>query len=87
VFLGWCKGPGFTLEKLQGTRVFEAFFPWTLQGPHVAASLRLMALGALTVDPLITHRFGPEDAGEAYDFIRRARDQYVGILLDWGRKP
>jgi L-iditol 2-dehydrogenase len=85
VFLGWCKGPGFTLEKLQGTRVFEAFFPWTLQGPHVAASLRLMALGALPVDPLVSHRFSPQDAGAVYDFVRGARDQYVGILLDWGK--
>ena len=87
VFLGWCKGPGFNLERLQGTRVFEAFFPWTLQGPLVAASMKLMTMGALRVDPLITHRFRPEQAAEAYALARTARGDYVGILFDWRKTP
>ena len=86
LFLGWCKGPGFNLERLQGTRVFEAFFPWTLQGRFVVASMKLMAMGALQAEPLISHRFEPGRAAEVYDFVRTAREKYVGILLDWRRR-
>jgi threonine dehydrogenase-like Zn-dependent dehydrogenase len=83
VFLGVCRGAAFDLGRLQGTRVFEAFFPWTLQGDLVAASMKLMAMDALKVDPLVSHTFSPEQAVEAYELVRTARDRYTGILFDW----
>ena len=82
VFLGWCKGSGFNLEKFHG-RVFEAYFPWTLEGRRVLSSWRLMETEALKVDHLVTHRFSYRDAPDAYDLIYSAPDQYVGIMLDW----
>lgn len=86
VFLGCCSGPRFDLGRLQATRVFEAFFPWTLQGDLVAASMKLMTMGALKVDPLISHRYHPAQAAAAFELVRDARDRYTGILLDWRDK-
>jgi len=82
VFLGWYKGADFNLELLHG-RVFEAYFPWTLEGGRVLSSCRLLETGALKVDHLITHRFKAADAQAAYDLIYSAPEQYAGILLDW----
>jgi 3-hydroxyethyl bacteriochlorophyllide a dehydrogenase len=82
VFLGWYKGADFNLELFHG-RIFEAYFPWTLEGTRVVSSCRLMETGALKVDDLVTHRFKASDAQAAYDLIYRSPDQHVGILLDW----
>lgn len=82
VLLGWVKGKEFSLEAFHG-RIFEALFPWGLEGPRIASSWRLMNWGALKIDHLITHRFQAHEAQTAYDLIFEAPDQYVGILLDW----
>lgn len=82
VFLGWYKGADFNLETLHG-RVFEAYFPWTLEGARVLSCWRLMNTGALQVDHLITHRFPAEEAQKAYDLIYTVPEQYAGIMLDW----
>ena len=82
VFLGWCKGTDFNLELFHG-RIFEAFFPWGLEGPRISSAWRLMESGALKVSHLITHTFGVEDAQRAYELIYQAPQDYVGILLDW----
>ncbi|HUT23277.1 MAG TPA: zinc-binding dehydrogenase, partial [Sumerlaeia bacterium] len=82
VFLGWYKGADFNLETLHG-RVFEAYFPWTLEGARVLSCWRLMDAGAMQVDHLITHRFPAEDAQKAYDLIYAAPEQYAGVMLDW----
>ena len=82
VFLAWCKGADFNLPKFHN-RVHEAYFPWTLRGFRVAASMRLMQSGAMNIDPLITHRFNYADAQKAYDLIYASPEQYTGILLEW----
>lgn len=82
VFLAWYKGSDFCLGSMHGI-VFQAFLPWTLEGRLVAAAMKLMAMGALQVEPLISHRFAAKAAAEAYRFVYEARDQYTGILLDW----
>ena len=83
LFLGWCKGKGFDLELLQGGRVFEAYFPWTLEGRHAVSSMRLLASGALQVDHLITHRFAAADVRAAFDLAFGEPHRYTGILLQW----
>lgn len=81
VFLGWCKGD-CALERFHG-HIYEAYFPWTLEGKRVASSWRLMDTGALKVDHLITHRFKASEAQQAYDLIYAAPQEYVGIALNW----
>ncbi|MCE5328026.1 MAG: zinc-binding alcohol dehydrogenase [Planctomycetaceae bacterium] len=82
VFLAWCKGANFNLPCFHN-RVHEAFFPWTLEGRRVEATWRLMASGAMNIDPLITHRFKVADAPKAYEMIYAHPEQYTGIAIDW----
>lgn len=53
-----------------GRRVSELFFD-------------LLASGRFPVDGLITHRFAPDDAAEAYALTASHREQTMGVLLDW----
>ncbi|MCX5661428.1 MAG: zinc-binding alcohol dehydrogenase [Planctomycetota bacterium] len=89
VFLGYYKGADFNLGRLHGV-VYEGFFPWTLRGRHVAASLKLMAMGVLDPLPLISHRFPARDAAKAFEMILTPAPgnipaNYLGVLLDWRR--
>jgi threonine dehydrogenase-like Zn-dependent dehydrogenase len=43
----------------------------------------LLAAGRFRVDGLITHRFTPDAAAEAYDLTARQRAQTMGVLFDW----
>lgn len=83
VMLGWVKGSEFTMEKFHHFRVFEAFFPWGLEGPRIASTWRLMETEAFKIDHLITHRFEIEEAQAAYDLIFDAPQDYVGIVFNW----
>jgi 2-desacetyl-2-hydroxyethyl bacteriochlorophyllide A dehydrogenase len=85
VFLGWCKGADFALEKFHGQHVFSAYFPWTLEGPRVQHSWRMMLQGGINVEPVITHRMKVEEAPEAFRMIYEEPEEYVGIVLDWSR--
>jgi len=83
VFLGWCKGSDFAIERLQGQKIFEAYFPWTLEGPHVLHSLRMMQLGALLTEPMVTHRVAVSEAPAIYEMVLHAPDKYLGIVFNW----
>jgi L-iditol 2-dehydrogenase len=83
VFLGWCKGANFNLERFHGQKVFEAFFPWTLEGAHVLHSLRMLKQGGLRADPLITHRVDIGEAPPVYEKILNATEEYLGVVFNW----
>ena len=83
VFLGWCKGTDFNLEKFHGQAVFQAYFPWTLEGPHVQHSWRMMKQGGIKVEPVITHRVRVSEAPAMYEMIRNTPEEYVGIVFNW----
>ncbi len=83
VFLGWCKGTDFNLEIFHGQSVFEAYFPWTLEGPHVQHSWRMMIQGGLMVEPIITHRVHVSEASSVYEMILNTPQKYVGVVFDW----
>lgn len=83
VFLGWCKGANFNLERFHNQKVFEAFFPWTLEGSHVQHSLRMLKQGSLRVDPLITHRISVGEAPSVYDTIVNSTEGHLGVVLNW----
>jgi 2-desacetyl-2-hydroxyethyl bacteriochlorophyllide A dehydrogenase len=48
---------------------------------------RLMAQGALKIDPLISHTFQPEEAAQAYDALAHSPQAYTGVLFDWTKSP
>jgi len=56
---------------------------WTAQD-DAAVALRLMAAGRLKVAPLTTDVLKADEASEAYGLLVRARDEHLGVLLDWG---
>jgi 2-desacetyl-2-hydroxyethyl bacteriochlorophyllide A dehydrogenase len=55
---------------------------WTAQD-DAAVALRLMAAGRLKVAPLTTDVLRAEEAPAAYDLLVHARDEHLGVLLDW----
>ena len=42
-----------------------------------------LARGLIRVDDLVTHRFAPEKAEEAYKFLLRDRSAAMGVVFDW----
>jgi L-iditol 2-dehydrogenase len=55
---------------------------WTAQDDAEVA-LRLMSAGRLKVTPLTTDVMKPEQAAAAYHLLVSARDEHLGVLLDW----
>jgi predicted dehydrogenase/threonine dehydrogenase-like Zn-dependent dehydrogenase len=60
------------------------FVRWTEQR-NFEAVLDLMAAGRLDVAPLITHRFGIEEAPKAYDVLS-AGEKSIGILIEYPKR-
>ena len=58
------------------------FVRWTEQR-NFEAVLDMMAMGSLNVEPLITHRFALQDAGQAYDMLAEGSESYLGIMLEY----
>jgi predicted dehydrogenase len=55
---------------------------WT-EGRNFQAVVELMESGALNVGKLTTHRFPIDQATEAYDLIRGAREPFLGVVLEY----
>lgn len=56
--------------------------PWT--APRMGALfLQYLAQRRMDVRPLITHRFSPDEAEAAYEFLQARRDTAMGCLFDW----
>jgi 2-desacetyl-2-hydroxyethyl bacteriochlorophyllide A dehydrogenase len=56
---------------------------WT--HPHMARLFfTYVERGQMRVADLITHRFRPEDAASAYDFLTRDRAAAMGVVFEWG---
>jgi 2-desacetyl-2-hydroxyethyl bacteriochlorophyllide A dehydrogenase len=51
-------------------RVFELF-------------LNYVARGQIRVGDLVTHRFKPDQAPEAYSMLEKARDRAMGVMFEW----
>lgn len=83
VFLGWCKGENFNLERFHGQKVFEAFFPWTLEGAHVLHSLRMLKHGGLRAAPIITHRVDISEAPLVYEKLLNGSEEHLGVVFNW----
>jgi threonine dehydrogenase-like Zn-dependent dehydrogenase len=56
---------------------------WT--HPHMARLFfTYVERGQMQVADLVTHRFQPEDAASAYDFLTRDRAAAMGVVFEWG---
>ncbi|HXG40940.1 MAG TPA: zinc-binding dehydrogenase [Candidatus Limnocylindrales bacterium] len=63
---------GHERDGWTGRRVCELFFD-------------LLAAGRFPVDGLITHRFAPADAAQAYELAVNRRERTMGLLFDWSK--
>ncbi|HBY93364.1 MAG: zinc-binding dehydrogenase [Ardenticatenaceae bacterium] len=60
----------------------SSYFYWT-QRRNRELILRLIAEGALHVEPLITHCLPADEARRAYQLLAESRESTLGVLLDW----
>jgi L-iditol 2-dehydrogenase len=56
---------------------------WWIAQEDQSVALRLLGLGRLVVRPLITHRFGWQDAPQAYERLKAWDVNTLGMVLDW----
>jgi len=77
-------GPGRydPVYEQQGHDYPIAHVRWTEQR-NLQAVLDLIERGQLNVEPLITHRFAVERAGDAYDMIKEGTEPYRAVLLEY----
>ena len=45
--------------------------------------LDLIRSGRLLIDPIHSHTMDPADARAAYDGLRNAKNEYIGVVFDW----
>ncbi len=85
IFQGWYPPPSsLDLHRMQ-LKFLQAFFPCGHSGEAVARCMRWMQEGRLSLHPLITHRFLPGQAAEAYDLVLHRPQDTLGIVFQWER--
>ena len=83
VFQGWYPPPNtLDLHRMQ-LKFAQAVFPCGHSGDAVARCMRWMSAGLLRLQPLITHRFRPEQAAAAYDLVLNRPQETMGIIFNW----
>ena len=76
-------GPGYHDPAYHmGQDYPRAYVRWTTRR-NMDELLRLIAAGAFVVSDLITHRFGFEQAPEAYETIIAGQEHTLGVLLEY----
>ena len=85
VFQGWYPPPSaLDLHQLQ-LKFVRACFPCGHSGEAVRRCMQWLQSGELTLAPLITHRFRPEQAVEAYRLILDRPNEAMAVVFDWGK--
>ena len=70
------------LQSLRfGEQTLYAVSGWTR--PRMDRTLELIAAGAITTIPLITHRFPVSQAAAAWELINSRAEGVLGVVLDW----
>ena len=78
----------------QGNITFKGAHEWrypVARDPFVKHSMErnseiameLISSGALKLAPLHTHTLPPAEAPRAYDGLKHAKEEYVGVVFDW----
>lgn len=86
VFQGWYPPPSsLDIHRMQGKFV-RACFPCGHSGEAVQRCMQWLATGKLKLGPLITHRFRPEEALEAYRLIVDRPNETMAVCFDWSTR-
>ncbi len=83
VFQGWYPGQAPIDLHAFHLRMTRSFHPCGLRGRDVQTALDAMADGRLSVDPLITHRYKPQEAPGAYRALDRDDGTALGQIFVW----
>jgi threonine dehydrogenase-like Zn-dependent dehydrogenase len=70
-------------SKIMGKRLIGGYPPDTDRAEIGQVAMAAMAAGEVVVEPLITHRFGGQQAKEGFDFLYEHPDQAMGVLFMW----
>ncbi|MDR1281521.1 MAG: zinc-binding dehydrogenase [Opitutaceae bacterium] len=86
VFQGWYPPPNtMNFHNLQ-LKFARTVYPCCHSGDAVSRCMTWMQTGKLNLKPLITHRFNPGQAREAYDLILNRPEETMGIVFDWTKE-
>jgi threonine dehydrogenase-like Zn-dependent dehydrogenase len=79
------RGPGSRDPEwnLHGGDYPSRFLRWTAR-TNLDALLQLQATGRVRAEPLLTHRFPVDRAGEAADLLIEHPEQALGVVLTFG---
>lgn len=83
ILQGWYPPPNTLDFHKMHLKFARLFFPCGHSGVAVSRCMQWMARGQLQLAPLITHRFAPEQASEAYDLILNRPQDTMAIIFDW----
>jgi threonine dehydrogenase-like Zn-dependent dehydrogenase len=77
----------------RGVRIVGAHDNFPLSHPHSATRwtnfemyeliMNFLSRGDLKLDDLITHRYRPEQAPEAYAMLQKEREKAMGVVFEW----
>jgi len=84
VLLGWyVEGEDLiSIHDLQGKEIAL----WSTGGwqrPRLLKTIEMIQRGTLHVAELVTHIFTPEEAPEAYQWMLRKNEDFLGMVIDW----
>jgi threonine dehydrogenase-like Zn-dependent dehydrogenase len=58
-------------------------YAWWTSSRQIRLFYQYVGRGQMRVADLITHRFQPEEAPQAYDMLQSDRGATLGVLFDW----
>ena len=80
---GWYPPPNTMNFHKMHLKFPQVFFPCGHAGTAVSRCMRWIRRGHLQLKPLITHRFEPGQAVEAYDIVMNRPEEAMAIVFDW----
>ena len=83
VMQGWYPPPSQVDFHLLHGRFTTLHCPCGHSGEAVSRCMNWMAARKLTLAPLITHRYRPEEAREAYKLVVDRPDDTMAIVFNW----
>ena len=69
--------------KIQGRRILGGFVDMSLRPTASDRSVQMIAEGKIDVQAMITHRFGFQQAADAYDMLYSRLHECMGVVLEW----
>jgi 3-hydroxyethyl bacteriochlorophyllide a dehydrogenase len=83
IFQGWYPPPNdVSIHKLH-LKFTTAYYPCGHSGEAVRRCMDWLASGKLNLAPLISHRFSPKEAVEAYRLILDKPNEAMAVVFNW----